>query len=74
MIIGSDVRHEVGERSLGVTDNDAQHHPEQPYLVLAESTRDAWILDARKDGIAEWRIMEALRLSPSAYFYEISVD
>jgi len=67
VIIHSVLRLRVGEIEHGLSDDNRKYHPNQPFLVLREATKDEYITDC--DGEEQ-----ELSVPASDHFYEISTD
>jgi hypothetical protein len=76
MIMGSWQPLVIGQRYIGILDNQSVMHAEQPYVVLRESTAEEWFeeyeAEVGKGNVPMSWLINAKR--GNAKFYEVSVD
>jgi hypothetical protein len=76
MILGSDPDRPrvIGERYTGVW-IDGEFYPDQPFVVLRESTYEEWLANPAGSEMAEPpRNDEDARLYAESHYYEVSLD
>lgn len=71
MIIGSDEVLTIGQRVLGVFDNDGVWHGDQPLVALRQATYEEWLAEAKADGLSKEHIALARKQD---LYYEVSLD
>jgi hypothetical protein len=76
MVIGSYKKLEIGARYTGLKDKDTNPNPDQPYVILRETTWEEWF-----EGLEDGKSLRALKADPKLLelskghnYYLISVD
>ena len=78
MIMGSLRRRVIGERGIGLSDDDGMMHDDQPFVVLREATFDEWLaqhiaqIAPRKPNPTVMAEIAAVR--DRSFFYDVSID
>jgi hypothetical protein len=71
IVAGSDTPFAIGQRGMGCTDQHCEYHPDQPFIVLREVDRAAWLANLASYGI-EPHDFELTH--PRKHYYEIATD
>lgn len=69
--MGTDTPLAIGERGMGCSDQNCEYHPGQPFIVLREVDRAAWVAHLATYDEAPTDFEERF---PRAHYYEVATD
>jgi len=74
MISGTFESKEIGKTYYGIIDGDLKYHPDQPYTILREASKEEYFEYLKTQGVKLNSVQLEKINNSNAKFYELSID